>query len=507
MFNQYIKQLLCLAMALLCFACKKDLGNYNYTELNSLNFDGISKTYTVTLGDKLKITPEFKFSKENVNNESAYSYQWYAFNVKAADQLPAEQRKDIATTRNLDAAIQVPPGIYRLYYSVTDKKTGIAYTTETQLKVETNIFEGWMVLNDVNGTARLDMVSKVKDVYAPITDVLAFTGSELTLKGKPLSVMCYPFNFTTYGISISTDQGTNRIEPETFKWKNTYNLSYEMVSNIPAGFHADFLAPVKEIFPGMCYMYAGGNVYYTHGVFGVNYGVPINLVKGEPVGFSPAPFIAAAMDKATGYPMAILFDTEKKRFLRQANNEPSMGTIPKPQTPLFDTSNIGMDMIFMAYTSYANGEVFAILKNPAGKIYLARFSPFNGTQNYFSEITGTDIGQADKFALSPVFGYLFYTVGGKVYEYDTSLKTAKLMLDKGTEKISLMKFQYFAPTGNAYYNTKANQLMVCSYNPAGAADKNGKMEFFDVPTLNADLVLTESYAGFGKVVSVSYRER
>lgn len=454
MFNQYIKQLLSLTLVLVCFACKKDLGNYEYTTLNSLGFDGISNSYTVTLGDKLKITPEFKFNKETITDENAYSYQWYAMNVKSADLLPADQRKDIATTRNLDAAIQIPPGDYRFYYSVTDKKTGIVYTAESRLKVETNIFEGWMVLNDVNGTARLDMVSKVKNVYAPITDVLAFTGSELTLKGKPLSVMCFPFRSNFYGISISTDQGTNRIEPETFKWKSTYNLSYEMVSNVPAGFHADFLAPVKEIFAGMCYMYAGENVYYTHNTFGVNYGVPINLVKGEQIGFKPAPFIAAAMNNATGYPMAVLFDTEKKRFLRQGNNESNMATIPKPQTQLFDSSNMGMDMIFMDYTSYANGEVYAILKNPAGKIYLARFSPFTGAQNYFSEITGTGIEQAEKFTLSPVFGYLFYSVGGKLYEYDTSLKTSKLMLDKGAEKITLMKFQYFAPTSNAYYRTK-----------------------------------------------------
>ena len=81
------------------------------------------------------------------------------------------------------------------------------------------------------------------------------------------------------------------------------------------------------------------------------------------------------------------------------------------------------------------------------------------------------------------------------------------MLDKGAERISLMKFQDFAPSSNAFYRNKANQLMLCSYNPGTDATKNGKMEFFDVPALNADLVLAESYAGFGKIVSVGYRQR
>lgn len=506
MFNQYKKQALYLVLLLLCVACKKDLGNYNYTELNDINFGGLSKSYTVLLGEKLQIKPEFKFSKENNNDEQAFSYQWYAFDINANLQLPADQRKNIAQTRNLDAAIQVPPGNYLLYYSVTDKKTGVVYTITIPLKVETAIYEGWMVLNDVDGVARLDMVSKIKNVYTPIVDVLAQTGSELSLKGKPLNVTCYPFSFSAYGISVSTDQGSNRIDPETFKWKNTYNLSYEMVANTPAGFHADFLAPIKED-KGICYMYAGGNIYFNYSLFSINYGVPVNLVTGEKVGFKAAPFVAAAMDLSTFTPMAVAFDTEKKRFLKHSGSDRSMGTIPTPLLPLFNTSNMGMDLLHMEYTTYNGGEVFAVMKNPAGKIYLVRFSPFNGAHNYFAEITGTDITQAEKFTLSPVFGYLFYTVGGKVYEYDTSLKTTKLMIDKGSEKISLLKFQDFARSSNTYYKDKANQLMVCSYKPTEPADKNGKLEFYNVPSLNGDLTLAEGYSGFGKILSVSYRQR
>lgn len=506
MFIQYTKQIASLLLLLVCFSCSKDLGNYTYNELNSINFGGISQSYTILLGDKLKINPELKFAKENNTDENAYSYQWYAFDVNANFQLPADQRKEIAKTRNLDAAIQIPPGNYLLYYEVTDKKTGVAYITKIPLKVETTIYEGWLVLNDVNGTSRLDMVSKIKNVYTPIIDVLASTGSELMLKGKPLNVVCFPFSASTYGISISTDQATNRIDPETFKWKNTLNLTYEMIAGAPNGFHADFLSPVRET-AGIAYMYSGGNVYFTYPMFGIYYGVPINLLKGEGAAFKTAPFIAAATDMASFMPMAILFDTEKKRFLKHGNAESSMGTVPATQNPLFNMNNVGMDLVFMSYTPYNGGEVFAILKNLSGKIYLARFNPFKGGQTYFAEIVGPEIAQANNFALSPVYGYLFYTVDGKVYEYDTSLKTTKLMLDKGAERISLMKFQDFAPSSNAFYRNKANQLMLCSYNPGADATKNGKMEFFDVPALNADLVLAESYAGLGKIVSVGYRQR
>jgi hypothetical protein len=163
----------------------------------------------------------------------------------------------------------------------------------------------------------------------------------------------------------------------------------------------------------------------------------------------------------------------------------------------------------MEYSPFNGGDVFAILKGGDGKIFLARFNLTTAIQTYYGEITGAEIGNADKFAVNPTYGYLFYSAGSKVYEYDMSLKSSKLMLDKGAEKISLLKYQKFVKGGSTrpYYESRKNQLMVCSYDPALPAERNGKMELYTVPSLNGDLTLGESYSGFGKIVSVSYRER
>ncbi|MDR6783985.1 hypothetical protein ABIE26_002626 [Pedobacter africanus] len=501
---QYIKYALCFLMLFAAFSCKKDTGNYDYHEINSVDFSGINSSYNALLGQKFQINPVLKFSLDNSGNADRYSYEWFALNK--ADVLPAEKRKNLATTRNLDIVLQIPSGVYDVYYNVTDKETGVTYRTTFVLRVETTIYEGWMVMNDVNGNARVDMISKINDQYTTIFDVLGTTGSELALKGKPLSVNCYTYNFSTYGIYFSTDQGTNRVDPETFKWKNTYNLAYEVVANVPAGFHADFLAPVK-IETGNSYMYSGGNVYYYFYIYQINYGTPINLVKGESTSFRAAPFVISLRDPATFTATAVMFDVDKKRFLRHNNNDANVSTFSA--NSLFDFNNVGMDLLHMEYSPFNGGDVFAILKNPAGKIYLARFNASTGIQTYFDEIQATDIAVAEKFAVSPVYGYLFYSAGGKVYEYDTSLKTSKLMLNKGAEKISLMKFHEFGRAGSSrpYYQSRRNQLMVCSYDPALPADKNGKMELFEVPSLNGDLVKGETYSGFGKIVSVDYRER
>ncbi|MNH14163.1 hypothetical protein D3C79_737510 [compost metagenome] len=331
-----------------------------------------------------------------------------------------------------------------------------------------------------------------------IKDVLKATGSNLTLTGKPLDIYCYPWNPSTYGIYVTTDKLTTKIDPETFSWKNTLSIAYEFASNVPSDLHVDFIKAADQ---EVSYVYTQGNYYYYFYTWSRNYSVPVNFVRGENKVFPASPFIATV---ASGYPAgAILFDKEKQRFLRHVNGESSCALMP--DQPLFDYNKTGMDLVYMDNTTYNGGEVFAILKNPLTfKYYLVRISPADGyKQNYYQEMLATDINKAEQFAINPDFGYIFYSVGSKIYEYDMFQKTSKLMIDKGADEISLMKFQKTFVYGTVGVS---NKLVVCSYNP-GSPVESGKMELYSVPNLNANLNLTASYAGFGKIVSVSFRER
>lgn len=503
-----LKQTALLALLFMASSCTKDLGNYEYQEINAVDFSGIEPSYSVLVGETLQIKPVLKFTKDNTGNEDNYTYEWFGLKRELLSNISTKVA--IANTRNLDQPITILSGDYKVHYVVRDKKTGVSYTSIFQLKVETSVNEGWMVLNDVNGLGRLDMISKIKDKYTPIIDVLKATESGLQLRGKPLDVYCYAYQYSDYGIYVSTDQSTDRVDQNSFKWKNTLNLKYEFVASIPDNFHADFFSAIQEPgVAGVSYLFAKNKVYYYLNTFSIRYGLPINLVKGETVAFNAAPFVAAAQDASTASSIAILFDTEKKRFLKHGNYESTSSTMASPSNPLFNYNNIGMDLLYMEQVSFNGGEVFAILKNPSGKVFLARFNPSNNLQSYFEELAVPDIANAEHFAVHPAYGYLFYSIGSKVYEYDTSLRTTKLMLDKGTEKISLMKFHKFAQRGalKPYYDSRKDQLLLCTYDPAKPAAQNGTFELYTVPNLNAALSLGESYTGFGKIVSVSYRER
>ena len=479
-----------LLAGMLFSSCYKDLGNYDYNPINEVAIEGINESYTAMLGERFQITPDLKFTMDQSGDTSAYTYEWTGLRMDGA--LPAERKKDIAVTRNLDMIMTLPPAPYHVYYRVTDKKTGVTWQKEFNLTVVSSIYEGWLVMNDVNNKTRVDMISIIDSQPRIIIDVLKTVGSNLPEQGKPKYIYTYSYQPNTYGIYISTESGTNRIHPETFDWLSTYNIKYEMLENVPADFTTNSInSPTGAV----AYMHAGNDVFYYYRVYQINYSLPINIIKGESQTFVASPFIAA-----NSTPAAVLYDVTEKRFLRHINNESTVTAMPDGD--LFDY-NTGKDLVYMTYSNFGSGEVFSILKDPLdGKFYLARFTfPRTGSivQTYYDEMTATDIEQGENFVVSPSLGYIFYNVGGKLYEYDMSLKSSKLMLDKGAESISLLSFNK---------SKERDKLIVCSYDPATAdAGIGGTMELYTVPPVQGDLVLENKYEGFGKIVSVDYRIR
>lgn len=489
--NIKIQITIALVFGALLWSCSEDLGNYDYETINQVQFEGIETHYTALLGEPFEIIPTVNYTLDANADESRYDYEWVAYREFA---LPADQRWDLATTKNLQLeALTLAPDDYNVRYRITDKETGVQWGTSFKLKVESSISEGWMIMNDVNGQARLDMISKISGEYKPIYDVLAYTGSSLTLKGAPVSVYCYAYDPQFYGIYVTTEEtGTTKIDPNSFDWKIENYLSFEMLSNVPTNFGADFIERTGGY---ESVMYKDGNFYYYLRVYSYRYGIPINIVDGEVEAFKAAPFVGAVTAAST---TNVYYDVEGKRFLRQPWAAQKCSVMPKGT--LFDY-NTGKDLLYMEGTDYNGGEVFAILQDPAdSKLYLARLKSVRAgvTQVYYEEIPSAiaaDMANGKNFTIHPEFGYIFYNVGSKIYEYDFGLKQTKLMKDMGQEEVTLMKFQKSSPF--------TKQLFVGTYDAASA---NGTMTLYTVPPVNGDIVPGDSYTGFGKIVSASYRQ-
>ena len=488
-------------------ACKKDLGNYSYNDINELSaVGGIAPDLTAVYSKQFVLKPDLKFTQDAGADESKYSYEW---SYIGPNGLGGSKLFTLATTRNLDLKMTIIAGSYQFYYSVTDKNTGVKFRYPFTLKVVNEINEGWMLMCDVSGKARVDMLSlNTNNAFDVIIDLLATTGSDLKLDGKP--VMAYTYNTglllgpdqISYGVYFGTDKSTQKVDPNTFKWTKTMGLTYEMYGNIPDGFYADV---IKQRASNAAYMIGNQDAYYYERVQNIYYSAPINYISAEQKGFKVAPFIAgnpAIVSNAH----AIFYDITNRRFVKHAGSAATCTILPNPPDAqkLFNFTT-GMDLVYMQWVAFNGGEVFSLLKDPnSSKRYLARFNSGNNAQSYYAEILATDFANAELYAVSPDLGYIFYSVGGKVYEYDMSLKSTKLMLDMGMKKISFLQFYEFK---NTTKYKDSNKLMVASYDPALPEGQNGSLNVYTVPPVNGDLIPYTNYSGFGKIKSLTYRER
>jgi len=491
----YILSILCVAFA----ACHKDLGNYNYRSINQLSFSNIDTAhgYSVYFGQTLSISPQIKGTQDADGTKRSYSYEW-SFYFAAGDSV-------ISTQKDLNVIVNRPPGTYTLQLRVKDNESGVRYAIKTTLLVTTKIFEGYLVLNDVNGKSRLDMITyyRATDLFEQHTDILAEMGSQLPTQGKPLQVYCmetesYAKTAQTYRIYLVTETGTNKIDPETFGWDPIDDFKYEVTGNIPADLKPSSIQ--GRLYAGsipITFFTEGTNIYRRGSGAPTFPYVPVNIYAGGAKPFRAFPQIVS------GFLVGTIFDMDNRVFTSYSVT----GAVNVTSVAASSGMPSGKDMLYMG--SMANGAGYAVLKDPgAENYYLLRFAAFFGvTSSYFSAITGTDIGLAEHYALSPDLGYLFYSVGGKLYEYDPFLKTSYLMLDKGASTISYIGFQSFSNASNAKYAAWGKQLLVGTYDPSGSEGSNGTLEQFTVPPVNAALQLEREWTGFGKIASISFRER
>lgn len=483
--------------------CYKDKGNYDYHPVNELSFSDFNtdKGYSVDFGEMLTISPKMKGTIDVDGTKGSYSYEW-SLDLEPRDSV-------ISTEKALNVKLQMPPGKYTLQYIVKDNASGVKYGTKTQLLVTTKVFEGYMVLNEVNGKSRLDMLTyfRTEDKFVQHTDVLAEMGSALPVQGKPLQVFCmesevYYITPQTYRIYIVTETGTHKIDPETFGYGPLDNFRYDVTGDLPSNFKPLMLAGGLQYgFQPLMFFTEGTNVYkrgYGYPTFPY---VPVNVYAGEGKPFKAFPQIAANDD------MVVIYDTEKRVFTAAYFNDVNVTEMP-PDAGF----PVGKDMVYMDddQPQYWTAYGYAVLKDPGvANYYLLRFYPgFMFADFYEPIMNATDIDKATHFAVSPELGYVFYTVGGKLYEYDPFVGRSFLMLDKGNSEITHISFQkFFNSSSYDKYFEWGKLLTVGTYDPAGTEGSNGTLELYSVPPVNAPLQRMNVWNGFGRIASVSYRER
>lgn len=379
--------LLLLMIAGIVQSCKKDPGNYVYTDPNVAVVSSLDTFYTVNQGQVLQISPKIAYTKDQVGDTANYTYAWLEINREGYNSgIPTVMAKGPVFIVKMKGNL----GVYNYSFRITDRKTGLWKESLFKIFITNETFEGWYLLSEISGSqSRLDMLSykAPTNTYKMIPDVLAAVGSSLKLDGAPNFVSFFNTNgvpvtnFTNDALAVGTTKMATFLGVDTLEHLPMYNFSVFMEDRTNAAVGSGSRLEGGSL---KSYLWANDRVFTQlyEGLFDIN-----RMSSGDVTPFKAAPFIS--WDPSSYGTTSILFNATGSEFVWYPGGG-SRSCIAIENETLFK-NKIDKNLLFMKYSSYNGGETFAILKDKTGnKVYLARFTV--GKQNYFAEITGTPDG-------------------------------------------------------------------------------------------------------------------
>ncbi|NIG54784.1 PKD-like family lipoprotein [Chitinophaga sp. Cy-1792] len=508
------------SLVVLFVACRKDLGNYEYKEINQLAISGITDTVTVRLGTNAAVFPKLAFTQDTVS--SNFTYEWMAI-----DWSTTAQYSLLDTTRNLTRELSLQAGYYNTYYTVKEKSTGITWSKKFVLNViGTFGKKGWLFMSEIDGKTNVqyweedmtklgtypvrhtDLLSKIKD---PVS------GKPLTLEGKPkyMNVSNTMVSVAETGSKIwlylgSEFSGEKINITAGLTWKTpSYSFRFETANLYPSNPEWVWSQAWGDL-----YAFYDGQLYKSYYTNKEVFGIPINrLNTGET--FRLSPYMAMPFGAEM---LAIVYDTEHKRFLKHYGGTVNYLTPLIPNPKGFDPTDMKMDLLYMAHTAAFGGQAVAVLKDAAGKRFIARIGLTTSgavSADNLEQVDLPELAQADHYEVDIRYGFLIYSVKDKLYAYDMDAKKQWLLREYGTgSEITMLKsgMDYVLPTWAAYllkpqnYNRAQIEppivgLMVGVFNPA-AGSLGGKVDI-----INMEISSNPSYytfTGFGRVADIEY---
>lgn len=171
-----------LIASVLLTSCFKDLGNYDYKDVEEFEVRGIETTYDVFTSENLVIEPVV------VPETGDYEYEWFLTEFKEGGY----QIEEYATVLSREKVLNVPfrrsTGEYELHLKVTSKSSGDAEFVRMTINAITPYTNACYLLYEMaDGNSEVDI--HYSEAEPTIKAVKEFTGTSLTGKPKYLSYL------------------------------------------------------------------------------------------------------------------------------------------------------------------------------------------------------------------------------------------------------------------------------------------------------------------------------
>ncbi len=429
--------------SLYLYSCFKDLGNYDYIEIQELEFTIPQDTtveedetywFRVVAGvDTLIIEPEIE-QNIGVFNAAEWDMAW--------NQDSDNNGNYITRSTDINLVYPVPletvTGSYSISLVLIHKETGVRYFRTFSYSVSNAFSSGFLLLTeDNNNIGQLDMVSFVGGDTVLLHDIII--GDDVPELKNPTYVW-HNTNYTNNEVLVSYDGGTIMMSKTTMEM-----LPNKVASQIKAGkehFDLGILQFATDPHRDRLAVIDGNAFEFDHS--GKIYANPINIYEDDLTKtYRVAPKLAVAPDKRASYSRkTVMYDMDNKCFTYFVSNSTAGRSINidfshKLEDAAGDTiswntkkdfpDSDGLDWVDTFHSTYGvNGTNTTILTDGNGKYYAYRYNfPLLSSQwKIYSkearvELVGaTDIDKAEFWFASGTQPYIFYTVGSKVYGYD-----------------------------------------------------------------------------------------
>ena len=176
-----------LAAPFLAVSCIEDNGTYDYVETPEITITGIPEvTEVLAHVDNIKMNPiitsstEGQITPDNPNYTIQYRFGHKGMGSMGVDSVAMRSIafKDVtpASGFNLDTPADYNPGLYIIWLTLTDNRTGVVTSKQYDVSIGSTTYEGWLVLCNEGSEerVRLDMISRISaDRTEAIYDVCA----------------------------------------------------------------------------------------------------------------------------------------------------------------------------------------------------------------------------------------------------------------------------------------------------------------------------------------------
>lgn len=514
-----MKNLFLIIVLLACVSCFQDKGNYDYLPTNEIEIEGIPGEGWIELRsfvDTLKFEPQITSSLYEPGSEP-YAYEWKLMGLtsQSTDTLGNPINYTIGTTKNLNYPLVEKAGDYCGFFWIKDTLTGVQKKQDFFVRLRTAVSDGWMVLCDENGEARLDFITNVSETEDEIARNV-WADNDLKI-GKPIKLV---FSYLLQGSNrlVRTEQGTWNMDGETLAVTPDGDMNFLFGAPLPQINMANHVFCVcRDTRTDMMVLDDGMLYKRNPDDYGDVYGDPINYTA-ESYGydeFKCSPWIGCPYGSYKLKASVIVYD-ETNQCFREFLDDQSIWNYPQELvlsqgSTSFDIYT-GMDLLWMECTK--DNYTMAVCGDDVEKQVIYGIEHGEGGFNYpryHVELKRNERDRILKYAVSPETHYLFYlTDKNEIYQFSLNDPTtpAKKVLEFPGEEVTVLKFNKLV--GSIAYTdwqrARETYLVVGSYKVGAEESTSGVMRLYEIPRLMGDLVKKKEYTELGKIVDIAYRE-